>query len=186
MNSLESRAGVRRNDSGVMVFKKILLTSFTIWKAHHTSNSSDDLLEILSRTHPFPMHYLRKLPVDFRLAPQQVLARFRELHPDLIILCGMAEERDKLQVESRAVVGDEVIVTGVDLEALTGGLAITEISHDAGRFVCNELYYRMLEYHRDEGLAQPCVFVHVPRLTDANRGSILEDFRTIIQRLSAV
>lgn len=110
-----------------MVFKKILLTSFTIWKAHHTSNSSDDLLEMISRTHLFPMHYLRKLPVDFRLAPQQVLARFRELLPDLTILCGMAEERDKLQVESRAVMGDEVITAGVDLEALTAGLAMTEI-----------------------------------------------------------
>lgn len=168
------------------MFKKILLTSFTIWKAHHTSNSSDDLLEMLSQTHPYPLHYLRKLPVDFQLAPRQVLDRFRELLPEVTILCGMAEDRSELHVESQAVVGEEVIINDLDLQALTAGLAITEISYDAGRFVCNELYYRMLKHHRDEGLVQPCVFVHIPRLTEENRQPIMEDFQTLIQRLSAL
>lgn len=141
-------------------------------------------MELISTARASSTHFLRQLPVDFRLAPQRVIARFVELQPDVTILCGMAEERSRLNLESSAVLGDRVIRTRVDLRELTKGLTLTEISHDAGRFVCNETYFRMLSHIEEKGLENHCVFAHVPPLTDANRAPVLENFREIVRRLS--
>ena len=46
--------------------KRLLLTSFDIWLPHHKSNSSDDLLEEVTRLNNLPLALttVRKLPVD--------------------------------------------------------------------------------------------------------------------------
>jgi pyroglutamyl-peptidase len=162
----------------------ILITSFTTWESHQLSNASDDLLELFSATSPPSMHFLRRLPVDFQLAPQQIITTFVELQPDVTILCGMAEERDKLHLESSAVLEGRIIQTRVDLKLLSKDLRITEISHDAGRFVCNETYFRVLSHMQENKLRNHCVFVHVPPLTEANGESVLQDFGEIVRRMS--
>lgn len=164
----------------------ILITSFSIWESHHTTNSSDDLLHLLLEEELDSFHHLRSIPVDFELAPQQVLTRFNELQPRVLICCGMAEERTTLQVESRAVLGEQLLQTGVDLETLTADLPMTEISHDAGRFVCNTLYYKTLEHLSMQKEDHHCVFVHVPVLTEENKDQLLADFISIIERLKDV
>jgi pyroglutamyl-peptidase len=161
--------------------KTILLTSFATWLSHQRSNSSDDLLQALLKTHSSSsLHVLRQLPVDFDLAPQQTIARVKQLQPDLIVCCGMAEGRTKLSLESRAV-ANEVLSPNVDLERLVAGLPHTEISHDAGRFVCNWLYHTVLK--QVQGTEQDCLFVHVPVLTAANLQPIAADFRCIVDRI---
>jgi pyroglutamyl-peptidase len=147
---------------------QLLLTSFTTWLPHQKSNAADDLLlELMQTPLPPTVHFLRQLPVDFVLAPQQAIAQIQQLQPNCVICCGMAESRTKLSVESRAVSGDRVLHTCFDLPQLVAELPMTEISHDAGRFVCNTTYYKVLEHLQDSpgrGL-----FVHVPILTAINR-----------------
>lgn len=165
--------------------RKILLTSFDTWLPHHKSNSSDDLLEKISQLH-FPgesLTLLRKLPVDFQLAPNRVVAQINALKPDAIICCGMAESREKLTVESRAKNGYEVIKAAADIEGLVENLAATEISHEAGKFVCEGLYYSVLKHLRDRQLPSRCVFVHVPRLDGKNSQQLQADFLSILQRM---
>ena len=82
--------------------KQTLLTSFATWMPHQRSNSSDDLLGRIEETGRRSFHFLRRLPVDFQLAPKLVIAKLDELQPDVLICCGMAEERDKLSLESTA------------------------------------------------------------------------------------
>jgi len=164
--------------------KKILLTSFATWKPNHVSNSSDDLLHQVRKTEFRTLHYLRRIPVDFQLAPQKLLARFDELKPDVLICCGMAEEREKLNIESRAILGEETIETDVDLETLTSGLPMTEISHDAGKFVCNTLFFKALKHLRRQEEIHHCIFTHVPVLTPGNATMVKNDFLSVIDRLS--
>ena len=164
--------------------KSLLLTSFTTWKPHHVSNSSDDLLDRVTREHSRPLHYLRRLPVDFHLAPKRVLTRFDELKPDILICCGMAEDREKLSIESRAVRDREVMETEVDLQALTHGLPMTEISHDAGGFVCNTLYFEALQHLQKQPRQHHCLFAHVPVLTEENTEQVKSDFLAMVARLS--
>ena len=124
--------------------------------------------------------------MDFELAPQHVLERFNELRPKVLICCGMAEERTKLHIESRAVLGGEILQTSVDLEELTVDLAMTEISHDAGGFVCNTLYFKTLEHLSLQEENYHSIFLHVPVITEENRHLLLADFVSIIERLSVM
>jgi pyroglutamyl-peptidase len=166
--------------------KSILMTSFTTWKPHHVSNSSDDLLGHISDTQSPSWHFLRKLPVDFQLAPRQVISRFNEFRPDVLICCGMAEERKKLSIESRAVLNSETIETDINLDELTYGLGMTEISHDTGQFVCNTLYFKALKHLHEQERRHHCIFAHVPLLTSENAGMVRDDFLSIVERLSVI
>ncbi|HEY9749672.1 MAG TPA: peptidase C15, partial [Allocoleopsis sp.] len=124
-----------------------------------------------------------QIPVDFDLAPAQLLAKVDTLQPDIILCCGMAESRSLLTVESNGKHADEVITTPLDLETLIANLPTTAISHDAGQFVCNWLYYSLLKYSRVQKLQSHCLFVHVPILTPQNLELVVSDFLTMMLRL---
>ncbi len=165
---------------------KILLTSFDTWLPHQKSNSSDDLLANISQIQSLPdsLTFLRKLPVDSQLAANLTIAQINQLQPDIIICCGMAESRQKLTVESCACCDTDILKTAVNLEPLVAGLAATEISHEAGKYVCEDLYYAVLKHIFDVRLGAKCIFVHVPILTAENADKIVADFLLIMRRLT--
>lgn len=166
---------------------KILLTSFQTWLPHQNSNASDDLLEEIAQLNILSpsLTFLRQLPVDVPKASRLVIDKIEELQPDAIICCGMAECRTKLTVESCATCNDDLLKTSVSLEKLVAELAGTEISHDAGKFVCEGLYYEVLSYLRSRNLHTCCIFVHVPVLTPGNLPAIVADFQLIIEKVAS-
>jgi pyroglutamyl-peptidase len=166
--------------------KRLLLTSFHTWLPHQVSNSSDDLLIEVAKLDSIShdLGFVRLLPPDVQVASTQVLKKIAKLQPDGIICCGMAEKRTQLSVESNASCGESVLQTTVDLKQLVVGTAAVEISHDCGKFVCEGLYYSVLDYLRQFQLKVPCIFVHVPILTEENSSSILADFLLIIHRMA--
>ncbi|WP_088239517.1 peptidase C15 [Calothrix rhizosoleniae] len=173
--------------------KRFLLTSFETWLPHQRSNSSDDLLIELSKLNSIShnLNLLRLLPVDIELASSQVLERIAELQPDVIICCGMAESRLLLTVEFQArktfIDGEEnVLPTKVDLEQLVLGISSVEISHDCGKFVCEGLYYSVLDYLQQHHRQIPCIFVHVPILTRENLPIMLADFLLIVDGMATL
>jgi pyroglutamyl-peptidase len=172
---------------GMLPHQKVLLTSFQTWLPHHTSNAADDLLIELAKhpgSLPYSLTFLRQLPVDIPQASDRVLAEINTLQPDVIICCGMAEKREKLTIESNATSENEVLKTSVNLEHLILDLTATEISYDAGKFVCEGLYYSVLEYLRDRHLNSRCIFLHVPILTATNLATILADTQLILQKIT--
>ena len=177
--------------------KKILLTSFDIWLSQQESNSSDDLLLALAKMASLPhdLFFLRRLVVDVQLASSRVIAKINELQPDYIICCGMAASRSQLSVEvfasSTSICPQEFInspenifQTTVDLEKLLVGTAAVEISYDCGKFVCEGLYYSVLDYLHRSQLTIKCIFVHVPILNPENLPKIIADFILIINNLA--
>jgi pyroglutamyl-peptidase len=173
-----------------------LLTSFDIWQPHQRSNASDDLLELVLAEfeqrplggvgdRPAPqIHTLRKLPVDFDQAPAAVLAQVTALQPELIVCCGMAESRSALTVESNGKFQSDIRFTAIALPALVQSLRHTHISHDAGDFVCNHLYYRLLQHIAEQQLPSRGLFLHVPVLTAENQAKVVEDAIALLTRLS--
>ncbi|MEA5580626.1 peptidase C15 [Nodularia harveyana UHCC-0300] len=166
--------------------KRILLTSFDIWLREQKSNSSDDLLlEVIkldSLSHD--LKFLRRLPVDENQASSQVISKIAELQPDYIICCGMAASRTKLSLEAVASHNQSVLPTTINLEKLVTDATAIEISYDCGKFVCEALYYAVLNYLYQNRLPTPCVFVHVPLLNPENLPLILADFLLIINNLA--
>ena len=165
---------------------QILLTSFTTWLPHQESNASDDLLLEVAKLDSLSLslNFLRQLPVDVAQASDRVFAKINELQPDAIICCGMAESRTQLSVESCAACGTTILTTSVSLEKLLTGSTATEISHDAGKFVCEGLYYSVLNYLQERQLNSRCVFVHVPILTPENSLEVMADFLCILKNLA--
>ena len=177
--------------------KKILLTSFDIWLSQQESNSSDDLLlglaKMASLSHD--LKFLHRLPVDVQLASSLVIAKINELQPDYIICCGMAASRSQLSVEVLASSTstlpvestnspENMLQTRVDLEKLLVGTAAVEISYDCGKFVCEGLYYSVLDYLHQSQLSIKCIFVHVPIFNPENLPKIIADFIVIINNLA--
>ncbi|MEM9543789.1 MAG: peptidase C15 [Cyanobacteria bacterium P01_E01_bin.42] len=161
--------------------KKILLTSFQTWMPHQKSNSSDDLLASIQveTFRDLELIFLRGLPVETGKASQAAIALLQEISCDRVVCCGMAESRQVLTVESNARRGKECLKTAIDLPALTSQLKNTQISHDAGQFVCEGLYFEILDYLMR---SPSCLglFVHVPILTSENESEILEDFKKLL------
>lgn len=166
------------------MFDPILLTSFATWKAHHRTNSSDELLlEITAMPNRQSLRFVRQLPVNLPVAQEILIAKLQQLRPQLLICCGMAETRRLLTVETQAVVGNKALKSDLDLEKLTAGLPHTILSQDAGRFVCNSVYHAMLNYLNGDSTSCKALFVHVPLLTSENRDPIIGDFRQMLDRL---
>jgi pyroglutamyl-peptidase len=163
-----------------------LLTSFQTWLPHQKSNSSDDLLEILAdRDIPeIDLFFLRQLPVDINLASERIIKEMERRQFQIIICCGMAESRTNLTVESHANFGGEQIYSSVDLDDLVRDLSFTTISHDAGKFVCEGLYFKTLDRLRKQQRSSSCIFVHVPIIDQNNRARISSDFIAIVRKLN--
>ncbi len=165
--------------------RKILFTSFTTWLSHQKSNSSDDLLqEILAvRDHD---SFLRQLPVDIELASKSAISKISELQPDIIICCGMPQSRSQLSIEAQASDRDQVLNTQVNLPQLIAGIDGIEISYDAGKFVCEGLYYSILKHLQSSQLSTHCIFVHIPILSQDNLTEVKNSFLAVVQRLTLV
>lgn len=167
---------------------KIILTSFQTWLTHQKSNSSDDLLAILQQQslnfNEANLFFLRHLPVDIQLASEQLISQIKTIKPKAIICCGMAESRGKLTIEANATCNSSCLHTSVNLTELTNQLTVTDISQDAGKFVCEGLYYQILKYTQSLPEHISCIFVHVPILNSSNLDSIQQDFLSIIKYIN--
>lgn len=146
---------------------------------------SDDLLNEISQLNykVASLTFLRKLPVDVNLAKDYAIAKINEIQPNSVICCGMAERRTKLSIESNATYENTVLKTLVNLPHLIDDSNFIEISHDAGKFVCEGFYYSILNYISERNLNINCIFVHVPILTKNNLSVILADFQKLIYKI---
>lgn len=161
----------------------ILVTSFRPWKAHQAENSSEVMLSRLIHQLPPHTRWLPNLIVNFELAPLHVLAQVQQHRPKLVICCGMAEKRQHLTVEQWGKGKTAQRQTRFDLNALVADTVDTHISTDAGAFVCNHLYYRLLTHVQTSQPETYGLFVHVPKLTEHNWPVIAFDFVRLVRRL---
>jgi pyroglutamyl-peptidase len=172
--------------------KTILLTSFQPWLDHHQSNSADDLLASVALAIPtqtvngYQLAWLRHLPVDGVLASQQTIDRIAMLQPDFVVCCGMAESYSQLTIESQANCAGVCLTTTVNIDHLIYELNETQISHDAGKFVCEALYFSVLSYLKIHQPHRHCIFVHVPILTTSIHDLVISDFCRILTNLTLI
>lgn len=115
----------------------------------------------------------RVLPVAYERGPDEAVATARSAGAALVVGLGVAVGRERVAVEARAVRvcegpdvdgwcpevpgdGPEVVRSTLDVPALAAALG-ADVSHDAGRYVCNAWLYRVTR-----ALDVPVGFVHVP------------------------
>jgi pyroglutamyl-peptidase len=151
----------------------ILVTGFEPW-ADHAVNPSQLVAEALGGV---------MLPVSYARATAALRTAIDERDPELVIAFGLAETREKISIERFAHNLDEAATidndatngSGAEIDpagplalrstlpvdaivaALTDAAIPAEVSRDAGGFLCNHVFYRLLQL-RGGG------FVHVPPL----------------------
>ena len=129
--------------------------------------------------------YRRQLPTSFARSREALQKAISELNPDAVICTGQAGGRDAISLESIAYNladaripdndGDkpekQIIYPGESeslsctlpledmLSCISGKGVYARISSDAGRYVCNSIYYELL---RLCGSEKSALFVHVP------------------------
>ncbi len=133
----------------------------------------------------FPNSKVLELPVEFRNSFSQLRQYVKTLaeFPEKIFLLGQAQNRPHISIERVALNWAECdspdeagcrpevgqIIKGEPAAFIQGHLRSfskekIKISHSAGTYVCNELYYRSLHFWRDQ--QQKIIFIHTPPLME--------------------
>jgi pyroglutamyl-peptidase len=171
---------------------KILITGFLPWGKQRV-NPSGELAGAVGG---------HLLPVDFDLAARELRRLIRAHRPRAIVMMGLAPGRKRISLEAVALNVDHheekgkqrrwrrpirkggplAIVTRLPIDRIFARLREARIpatiSHHAGTFVCNRVFY--------EGLTAstvPCGFVHVPPFKAMSRLRQLRAIRTILQAI---
>lgn len=165
--------------------KKLLLTYFEPFGGE-LSNASAQAAALLPETIGDWSLERHELPVVFGLAGERCCALIDALRPDAVLLLGQAAGREAVTPELAArnhrwaripdnaggtprgepVVpgGEDAIFATLPVRAMTEAIRAAglpaALSCDAGRYVCNDLYYTVL--HALRGVGIPAAFLHVP------------------------
>jgi pyroglutamyl-peptidase len=182
--------GVPLDISGEDMLSKVLITGFEVFGTHQT-NISEQMVSRLCRDGEHLQHREGLvLSVDENgscMVPQMLSTRLEadEL-PDAVVMLGLHERADIIHIERRAnnhvafrmpdnsgrVVEGLLIEGASNYLASTAPLAALEqlcsreknatMSDDCGSYVCNESYFRALDFLHRERISSPLVFVHLP------------------------
>ncbi len=170
----------------------LLLTAFAPW-GDRTSNPTMAVARDLEGARIRGDRVLTiVLPVDFQRAPAILEAEWGRTRPRAVLAMGLAERRATIDVERvarnrRALERNAVEPAGgesfaplvpgapdglrvpLPVERLVAGLIDrgfpARLSDDAGTFVCNALFYRMILKRLESPDAPSVCFVHIPWTT---------------------
>jgi pyroglutamyl-peptidase len=170
----------------------VLLTGFEAWGKHRV-NPSGEIAKALGG---------HVLPVDFELAARELRRLLRRFRPKTLLMLGLAAGRSRISLEAVALNVDHHENAGkqrrwrrtirprgpVALEArlpldrlvrrLRAARVPAALSHHAGTFVCNHVFYEGLTAFRG-----PCGFIHVPPFKALSRPRQIGAIRTILAEL---
>ena len=173
-------------------FVNILLTGFAPWGSHRI-NPSGEIARALGG---------HVLPVDFDGAARELRRLIAHERPRAILMLGLAPGRTRISLEAVALNVDHHVDAGKQrrwrrpirrkgplaldvrlpldriFERLREARVPAAISHHAGTFVCNHVFY--------EGLSAsdlPCGFVHVPPFKAMSRPRQIRAIRTILSAI---
>ncbi len=176
--------------------KKIIVTAFEPFDNAKTNPSYEAAKLLPEKIGEADIEVMR-LPVVFGKATSILEKRIDETMPDAIIMLGVAGTRTKITPEVIAVNIDDARIpdnqgnspkfqkidpTGEDgifsalpvaemVENMTKEGIPSELSYSAGAYVCNDLFYRTMNFLKLKGLSIPAGFIHVPNSSDSEEST---------------
>ena len=182
----------------------ILLTGFEPFDGASVNPSWEAVLRVPATVAGHAVHRLR-LPVVYQQAAEEMLREIRRLKPEIVICCGVAAGRGSVTPElvalnyrwaaipdnagqsfSGAPVipgGDTALITRLPVHAMVDAIRAKEIparlSLSAGAYVCNDVYYALLNCEADFG--HRGLFVHVPGTEVADAQTVARGIELCVQ-----
>ena len=168
--------------------RTILVTGFEPFGGETVNASWEAAQKLEGWRHGDTVAVARLLPCAYDASVKKLISAIETLRPDALLMTGQAARRAVVCVERFAHNLDDATAPDNDgalrralrisraapewLETMasvrTIASAIKEagiparVSRDAGGFVCNHLYFGVLQYLGDKRSAIPAVFVHLP------------------------
>ena len=175
--------------------RKLLITGFDAFGGASINPAWEAVKLLPDQIADFEIHKLQ-IPTVFGLAAETVLARAKEIHPDVILCIGQAGGRNAVTPERIAVnirdaripdnagnqpSGEPVASDGPaayfstvpvkDMaEAIRAAQIPGAVSNSAGAFVCNDTLYSLL--HHYAGTSVRVGFIHVPYMPEQGSPSL--------------
>jgi pyroglutamyl-peptidase len=172
---------------------RILITGFGPFGEHKINTSSLLIQAIENKKISYPTPFLVRtllLPVTFKHSFEHLQDVTKQFNPDVIIATGLAAGRKEIHLEAVATnrmdatiednlgekpqgklispKGPNYFSSTLPLFGIEGILQKHEIpvkiSNDAGGFVCNYIFYRMMEENQHS--QRLCGFIHLPLLRE--------------------
>ena len=190
---------------------KVLLTGFEPF-GNLTTNASWEAVKRVSERLGESIEVDKLLlPVEYGRAAERCLARIAEITPDAVLSVGVATSRKAMTPEYLAInvrnsrssdnagkvcLGEPVIDEGESvlytnfpyaemLASLASVGAAVEASFDAGTYVCNELFYRVM-YHIRFAEKKPLGgFLHIPPESVIDSGTVAKAIEAFLLMLDA-
>ncbi len=197
---------MRRAKPAISCTMKILVTAFGPFGGR-TENASSLALRGLKKA--FPDLRTRVLPVDTVVAPMRLRRAIRELEPDAVVMLGEAAGSKRIRLETtawneldfripdnagRQITAQPVVAGSPEshpstlplqtlyekLDAL--GHAVS-LSDDAGRYLCNQLFYIAAEILGKGHKNCPSGFIHLPLEHDYPTERVVGALSEVIREL---
>lgn len=169
-----------------MANKKILLTGFEPFGNASFNPSSAVVQEIEKLIIDGVDIFIEILPVEFKRSAEILLAKIKEVKPDIVICLGQAEGRDYIGPEQVAInladarisdnagvsLHNEVLVAGGSdayfttlpireiVEKIQSQSIPAKVSLSAGAFICNEIFYKAQKHLLGSKIISG--FIHLP------------------------
>lgn len=180
--------------------KKVLLSGFGPF-LDIKDNPSEVIVRSLAQSMNVP-HII--LPVVFGQAFDHLKALCQEQNPDIVLMFGVAATRSKIcferiglnWVESKNpdtsmripptgkinLEQELALMSSLDLEKIISQYNLSErqhveISYSAGAYVCNDLYFRMLN---EKSIEAEKLFIHVPSFDCMDQSLQIELIKTLV------
>lgn len=182
----------------------ILITAFGPFGGRSENASS---LVLLKLRKAMPEIRSRILPVDAVLAPSRLRQAILRIRPSAVIMLGESRQSQKIQLEKIAwnlkdfsipdVAGRKYRSTPIRREAgdsMRSSLPLEEIekallkknypvgfSEDPGRYLCNQLFFNVLDFLDTKGLKIPAGFIHLPLEEDLPTNIAAEAIEEVVR-----
>lgn len=175
-------------ESNMDKVKRILISGFEPFGGLDRNNSEDTVLLIPDEIGSIAVEKVI-LPVEYGRCADILIERAELTRPDAVICTGVAQKRSSLCFEYAAInimdsasadnagkvmsgvvieeEGDSVLYTSLPLERMLGATSAagvpSSVSFDAGTYVCNNLFYKLMYEIKYSDLCRFGGFIHFPR-----------------------
>ena len=147
---------------------KTLYTAF-----NGKTNTSKLLLDKINSKHKL---YLKN---SFKTSVEELIKELKTNNYDLIISFGQAPlEKNCIKIETKAS-DNNFFKTDYDYTSLKQSLERefkVIISDNAGKYLCNNLYYHGLKYIEENNLKTKMIFIHIPKINKIGNIDELSNF----------
>ena len=104
---------------------------------------------------------------DFDLSVKQLFDLMNNNY-DYIIMLGQKPKVKSLYIETQGSINNDIVMTNYNVNGLEKCFSYLDykvtISHNAGNYLCNNIYYHCLKYINRNLLNTKAVFLHVPTI----------------------